>query len=354
MIQTGFVRGRRIGAAILWLLFCWLASRTLGSSPADADSTPQSTGDIPANYVPAAGPYSIGTIDDLALHDQKRDKDLRVKLTYPTAKGPFPVLIFSHGYGGSKNGYSGLTSFWAERGYVTIQPDHADAYSLATRTLRAPPAGKSSMEAEIDDPSAWMNRVLDVTFILDSLTAIQSRVPALRGNLDSSRIGMGGHSFGAFTTMLIGGAAVDIPGVPQGNRFADPRPGALLVISGQGRGGMRLTDRSWQAITRPMMVMTGSRDRGLKGQPPDWRKEPYEFSPPGDKYLVFIQGASHMTFTGRPAEMGREPELLFDDAKQASLAFWDAYLKHDTRAKEWLVSRKPPGDTQGGMSIDHK
>lgn len=71
--------------------------------------------------------YAVGTIDDFALRDSSRNKEVHVRISYPEAKGSFPVVLFSHGYGGSKNGYRALTRYWAARGYVTVQPSHNDA-----------------------------------------------------------------------------------------------------------------------------------------------------------------------------------------------------------------------------------
>ena len=309
-----------------------------------------------AGYRSASGPYSASAVDDVVLHDQQRNKDLHLRIYYPDGVGTFPVIVFSHGYSGSKDGYTGLTRFWAEHGYVTLQPTHDDSFALRRQQggLRALREAIGNMEEEIDDPNAWANRVRDITFVMDSLGDFERRVPGLKGKMDPKQIGVGGHSFGAYTTMLIGGATVDIPDGPQGKSYADARPKALLVISGQGISRMGLTEHSWTKITRPMMVMTGSRDRGFKGQDPDWRKQPYDFSPAGDKFFVYIEGASHMTFTGRPAEMGREPAAPFEDAKISSLAFWDTYLKQAAAAKAYLASGALEVETRGSVTLSRK
>ena len=83
------------------------------------------------------------------------------------------------------------------------------------------------------------------------------------------------------------------------------------------------------------MTITGSRDQGAGGQGPDWKKEPYLFSPPGDKYLVYIEGANHMSFGGGLGSRGSKPTEV---VKATSLAFWNAYLKDDAAAKTSLQS----------------
>ncbi len=76
-----------------------------------------------------------------------------------------------------------------------------------------------------------------------------------------------------------------------------------------------------------MLTITGSLDRGAGGQGPEWKKAPFERSPTGDKYLVFIEGANHVSFGGaRPGE-------ITETVKASTLAFWDAYLKAIPTAK---------------------
>jgi hypothetical protein len=58
-------------------------------------------------------------------------------------------------------------------------------------------------------------------------------------------LAMGGHSFGAFTTMLVGGATVQ---AGRTRSFADPCPKALRVLSGEGRSSQGFTERSWEPI----------------------------------------------------------------------------------------------------------
>ena len=115
-------------------------------------------------------------------------------------------------------------------------------------------------------------------------------------------------------------------------------------------GHMGLARESWKDIRIPLMSITGSRDYGARGQSPEWRKTPFYESPPGDKYLLFIEGASHMSFTGRlasedlpallrPARVDIAAEAVFlDRVKSASLAFFDAYLKDSPAARKYLLS----------------
>ncbi|HEX8202801.1 MAG TPA: hypothetical protein VF590_20155 [Isosphaeraceae bacterium] len=326
---------------------------------------------------PDEGAFEVQQVDGLTLRDPKRAKDLPLVICYPKGEGPFPVIVFSHGAGGSGPMVIALPRFWAAHGYVGIAPTHAD--SLALRTERA--AGvpwREFLGSTLRNSRSGPDRARDVSFILDELGALEAKVPALKGKIDRRRIGVGGHSLGAYTAQLIGGVTVDLPGGPKGQSFADDRVRAILLLSGQGRGQQGLTEHSWDALTQPMMSLTGTLDRGAGGQGFAWKGEPFAFSPPGDKYHLIIEGAHHGSFTGRfagespPARsggflggglpgrpgarfgLGGDQKAIFGEVKTATLAFWDAYLKEDPVAKAYLQSDALPRASQGAVKLSRK
>ena len=145
-------------------------------------------------YEPKPGPLQVRIVEKLVLQDAKRKKDLQLRITYPDSGGPFPVIVFSHGAFGSKDNYLPLAEYWAGYGYVILQPTHSDSRALGVRP---------------GDPQAfqdWQSRPADISFVLDSLEELPTKEPALRGKMDAGRIGVGGHSFGANTAQLVGGA----------------------------------------------------------------------------------------------------------------------------------------------------
>lgn len=297
------------------------------------------------HYDSDAGPNKLRTVDQLVLHDAARNKDVPVKIYYPVGPGPFPVIIFSHGLYGSKDGYFALGQYWASYGYVSIHPSHDD--SLKDGTYRG------TLRQAINNPDLWESRPQDISFVIDSLPEIEKRVPELRGKLDPKRLGVGGHSYGAYTAQAIGGAKVQMPGNSSPRSFADRRVKAIILLSPQGEGQMGLTAQSWTDMKLPMLVMYGSRDFGSQHQPPTWRSEPFVKAPPGDKYDVELEGATHMTFVG-PYRAGRPENDLFKCMKLESVAFWDAYLKGDVAAKSYLQSDALKDFSKGAARIERK
>jgi dienelactone hydrolase len=301
------------------------------------------------------GPLGVEVADGLALRDAARGKDLAYKVSYPEGDGPYPLILFSHGFGGSKDAFSTIARHWAGHGYVVIQPTHADGLGRrdGDRTAaggRPGRLGAGGLLAGLSDPDRIADRVADLVLILDSLTEIAKTTPALEGRIDAKRIGVGGHSFGAYTAMLIGGVTVDLGG-EQGRSFRDRRVTCILPVSAQGTGQQGLTERSWAGLTIPMMTITGTRDRGVGGQGVDWKKEPYAFSPPGSKYLVVIDGANHLSFGGGLGGRGSE---ITDVVKLTSTLFWDAFLKDSDPARASLRSDAPPKAAGGTYSFEKK
>ena len=281
-------------------------------------------------YTPASGPYKVLTVGNVALHDSVRNRNIPIKIYYPDGAGPFPVIIFSHGALASKDCYSGFGQFWASYGYVSIHPSHGD--SVADSGFRG------SLREAISDPHAWENRPEDISFIIDSLARVETFAPQLSGKLDLQHIGVGGHSFGAYTASLVAGTTILLPGKDAPQSFADKRVSAVVMLSPQGEGIMGLSAHSWDGIHLPMLLMYGSRDFGPFGQQPLWRSEAFEKAPAGNKYEVELEGGTHMGFAGLIPVVGGHRHEVFQCAKLETLAFWDAFLKKDTKARQYVES----------------
>ena len=303
------------------------------------------------------GPLAIETADSLTLKDAARKKDLICKVYFPKTGGPYPVILFSHGFGGNKDAFGPVGRHWASYGYVVVHPTHADGLGRAEGKPKAATGEKAGQRVRlrgllggINDPQKIGERVADLVLILDSLNQLPDTVPGLKGKIDAKNVGVGGHSFGAYTAMLIGGVTADL-GNEKGKSFADKRVACILPISGQGTGQQGLTNSSWDALKIPMMTITGTRDQGVGGQGVEWKKEPYTFSPKGDKFLVVIDGANHLSFGGGLGPRGSAPTAV---VKLCSMQYWDAYLKDSAAAKKYLQSDQLVRDCGGACAFERK
>ena len=308
--------------------------------------------DAPA---PTHGPLEVEIADDRTLRDAARGKDVPYRVSFPKDDGEYPLIVFSHGFGGNKDAFATVSRHWASHGYFVIQPTHADGLARRDGDGNAGGATRGRLRAGglvagLNDPDRIADRVADLVLILDSLAEIVKATPGLEGRIDAKRIGVGGHSFGAYTAMLIGGVTVDLGG-EKDRSFRDRRVTCILPISAQGTGQQGLTEASWAGLTIPMMTMTGTRDQGVGGQGVEWKKEPYTFSPPGAKYLVVIDGANHFSFGGG---LGVRSSGVTDVVKLTSTLFWDAHLKDSKTARAYLQSDQLLEDAGGSYSLERK
>lgn len=281
---------------------------------------------------------SAGSVPLVKLRDKARDKELQVRATYPKGEGPFPVILFSHYAGGSKDEYDGLLGYWSGHGYVCLIPNHADS----------PQVGGARGEKALQ---GWRDRAVDVRFLLESLAEVERLAPELKGKLDLKRIGAGGHYIGAHSTGLVAGMKM-FGADGKSETFADPRVRALLVLSPTGRG-QGLTDDSWKDMKLPMLVMTGSKDPSRRtGNDPQWRTEPFRFSSPGDKHLVFIEAPDGTN--GGLLGKAPKPGELAPYVKASTLAFWDAYLKDGKEARAYVESDKLAALSKQALKLEQK
>jgi len=345
--RTGF-RARNLPAKALPAKSPELSSPASPRSAAPADPSADSNG-----YELQPGPYTVSEVEDLVLHDAKRGKELHVRIFYPNAAKIYPVIVFSHGAGGSQSCCDGLTRHWASYGYVTIQPTHDDSAVQRRNQGEENISFLQAVRDALKKPTLWESRPVDISYVLDALRLLGNRVPGLLGKIDADRIGVGGHSMGSYTTEAIAGALVNLPGQP-GRNFADPRVKAVLCLSPQGPGQFGLNDHSFDKISLPYMGMTGSLDSLGAVASPAWHKTLFERSQPGDKYHLLIEGANHMSFiTPRTPLLGRTDQggNIFDYTNSAALAFWEAYLKGDARAKRYLESDALEKSSHGAVKF---
>ncbi len=257
------------------------------------------------------------------------DRPLELRVTYPKEQGKYPLIVFSHGLRGSMNTYDPLIQTWVSHGYVCIQPNHADSLLYFKGNPRA------AFRINASTFTNWSQRPQEMSMVIDRLVEIEKQVPSLADRIDKTRIGIGGHSYGAHTSSLLAGARPRT-----GESFKEKRAKAFLLISPQGQGNGFSSD-AWKDMTGPVMVITGSEDVSIMPTTPQLRRMPFDRSPNGDKYLLWIEGAHHGMggISGRwfPTAGDADPVQL-KTVETTTLEYWDAYLKGDTKGKNFLLS----------------
>src|SRR5438874_9964634 len=181
------------------------------------------------------------------------------------------------------------------------------------------------------------NRALDVTFAINQLEKIDQQDSPLSHRLDLSRIGVAGHSFGAYTALAIAGETFLLPGGKEAS-LADSRVKAAIPMSAPLGSSKPHLDAAFAKIKIPCLHMTGTRDSSPIGlTDAKDRRAPFDHSNGSDQFLITFKYGDHMIFSGRGVLPGGEKDEFFQSyIRMSSIAFWDAYLKEDAKAKSWL------------------
>jgi len=288
------------------------------------------------------GPFEIKQIDEYIIKDLGRNREIPVRIYYPQGKGPFPVLLYSHGLGGSYKTKTYLANFLTSHGFVCIHLTHYGSDSSLI-DLSQPMAEIIKTLRKSITMKTIMDRPKDVSKVLDSLTQLETAYPELKGKMDKSKIGVHGHSFGAFTTLVIAGAFQQKTEKTPGGSLTDPRPRAFIAMSPQGTRPGVDPKEVYSSITRPFMSMTGTDDTDpiQPDRTAESRTIPYHNMPPGDKYLAWIVGGHHSTFGDPRPTQAKQPDPMHHKyIKILHLAFWNAYLKDSAEAKSFLQDKK--------------
>jgi len=139
----------------------------------------------------------------LEWFDPRRSRRVPAKLYYPeTGPGPFALIIFSHGLGGSRENYAYLGRHWASAGYVAVHVQHLGSDEAVWRESQQPLQALQRAAANLQNA---LDRPRDISFAIDQMEHMHRQEGPLAGRLDLSRIGVAGHSFGAYTTLAVAG-----------------------------------------------------------------------------------------------------------------------------------------------------
>jgi len=229
------------------------------------------------------------------------------------SQGPYPLVIFSHGFSNSAAGYSASAEHYASYGFIVLAPEHTEQFD---------PAWGDLWKSSIDRP-------LDVKQTLDHAEELTAPSGEMAGLIDMEHVAVVGHSYGGYTALAMAGAQYDLAAynarcaqvpaddllsflctplvpkeadmaaragldpMPEGlwPSFGDPRVTAILPMAGDSY----LFDQAGLSkITIPMMAMGGTADTGT---PYDWGSKPsYDYAASEQKALVTFVGAEHMIF----------------------------------------------------------
>jgi predicted dienelactone hydrolase len=301
----------------------------------------------PITPSPSPSPQTSVQAHDNLWRDPARGRDVAWRLRWPEGSGPCPLVIHSHGLGGNREGGEVWGRAWRDAGIAVLHLQHrgSDTDVLHDGGLRALRSAASAEQLRA--------RVEDVRFVVSELIRRAAAGESPWSGVRVNALGLSGHSFGAHTVQAVAG-----------QRFAraaesalDDRIRAFIAFSPSLGAGLS-PQQQFAGVTRPFLCLTGSHD----GSPLDDeltgfdRARVYDALPPGQRALLWVNGADHSTFgggTGVPLSrqavrtLKRHEEAMRNEAlHQALIArvtsdWWRAHLLDDPGARAAL--RAPSG-----------
>ena len=285
---------------------------------------------------------------DLLWTDADRQREIPVRLYWPagaSAATPVPLVVFSHGMGGSRAGYSYLGRHWASLGFASLHVQHAGSdravWSGNLFTLFG------NLQTAVSEANA-VDRAKDVSFAITSILNAKD----YGAQINASAIAVAGHSYGANTAMLIGGATVERNGTPLSLR--DDRVKALILISAPPFTGEGNMTAILGPIKVPTLHVTGTEDiirvPGYYSDVAD-RVAVYDAVAAPGKLLTIFKGATHSIFTDRSSPAGFE---LNSAIKKATRELSGLFLKtvlggaSGKAVDEWVLAQRGLLDRSAG------
>jgi predicted dienelactone hydrolase len=308
------------------------------------------------------------TVLDFKYQSNGKEKTLSVAVWYPTTAtakrhnyggpttgqvsldalphaqgGPYPLLVFSHGFGGSGLSAVFLNEHLAAKGWIVAAPDHNDKYSaVRIRTGHQNDFDRNGfMQYAQQIASSDANHRAEYLYRLDEMRLVLDRMleSDLFGPLiDRNRIAVGGHSLGGFTALGLCGTIPD---------RRDDRIKAALLLS-TGAGGYLYRESELAKVRVPLMLFLGEKEkeqkRGSETMTRLSEKIYRNVNPP--KYYLVIKGANHFSFNNRFTDsegswfLGGSEEQ-FEVIRRYSITFLEKYV-NGKRDVIGVLERKDP------------
>ena len=273
----------------------------------------------------------------------------------------FPLVVISHGLGGTSDSYTYLAEYLATGGIAVATIEHVGSND---QQLYALLAGRS--DAVIQDEE-FLRRPREVSLTLNTLSYLNSSDSPLKGQLNLDQIGVVGQSFGGYTALALAGATFDLEGLAancppstisfnpslllqcQGARLGDPGTGlgdprvkSIFIMN--PIGSVLFGETGYGRIEVPVMIVGGTADTIAPAFPEQIMPFGWLTTPERQnlQYLLLIDQGTHFSTIGDvalgdqplpipPQIIGPRPELVWTYMQVLGLAYFKVTLAGDQR-----------------------
>jgi len=232
-----------------------------------------------------------------------------VPADFRTAKGPWPLIVFSHAFTSCAKQSTYLTQYLADHEYIVAAPDHADGkYCRDAMDAMSHPDLQAMPERPFRNPEEWSDQTYtarrdDIEFTIKSLL----HDPQYKGLIDENRIGLMGHSLGGYTALGLAGGW---------SSWKDKRVKAVVLLS--PHVSPYIVHGTLKNIDVPVIYQGGTLDDFNTPLMKSGNGAYAQSNAP--KYFMELDGADHFSW------LEKDPRF-HDVIDQVTLAFFDKYLK---------------------------
>ena len=319
----------------------------------------------------------------LKFFDVIRGRLLSTDIYLPNIPSSVPVIVISHGIGTDSSNFRYLADRLATNGFAVIVPNHPGSDTKQIKSLL------NGSASEVAQPEEFVNRPLDVKFVLDELEKLNNTDSPFKKRLNLQQVGVFGQSFGGYTALALAGAKINSEKIAkdcnqkalkqtwnmslllqcriqelQANKpvkqynLYDERVKAVIAVNPITSSIFGKTGLS--QIKTPVMMVTSSEDTvapALYEQilPFSWIANPH-------KYLVQLEGATHFSTIGdgkdSSEQVGLPSKLIGDNPKQAqsymkyvSLPFFQSYVSGNLQYRPYLSAAYAESISKKSMNL---
>jgi predicted dienelactone hydrolase len=307
-----------------------IAARRAGRSGGSAASSTAVSTERLQHSRALPGTFSLETRLGEWVDQARGNRSVLWKAYLPAGASKVPVVIYSHGGGGTRETGKQFGEHLATHGIGSLHLQHVGSDRDAFRS------DARQIAQAVTDPKLGKPRFEDVAFAVAELKRGQGP-----SSLDSARIGVAGHSFGAITALIVAGQTV----TGFGQSLAVPSiMGAFALSPSPPRSGYGDEATAFAKMLAPVFHLTGTQDDAPNGDfKAPARRIPFDRTTTVDQRLIILNGANHFTFGGdaNPQLRGQSfgypgLERHHDLIRAAAVAFWQSIFNNDAAARAFL------------------
>ncbi|MBD2246501.1 alpha/beta hydrolase [Nostoc sp. FACHB-888] len=302
---------------------------------------------------------------NLELNDFSRNRRLPVDIYLPETQNslspPFPLIVISHGLASDRSPFVYLAEHLASYGFAVAVLEHPGSNAERIQQYFSGLAGPPQ-------PAEFINRPLDIKYLLNELQRLEKLDPTLQGKLNFQQVGAIGHSFGGYTVLALAGANINFNQLrqdcdpitssfnlslflqcqaielsPTTYELKDDRIKAIMAIN--PINSSILGEDGISQIKVPVMLVGASQD--IFAPPVFEQIRPFTWLSESNKYLALIENATHFSAIAEPtsennvlpvpaALLGPDRTPVYSYLNALSVAFLETHVLNRAEYRSYL------------------